>query len=87
MSDDETGDESWIRDQVESSATEEQYLEFILGLRDLLRCTHIGAEDILTAMDEAISLAVGGNVVDAKDWAERVTLGLIDPRASEDGTD
>ena len=83
----ESGDEDWIEHQVEDSATDEQYLEFILGLRDLVRSTHLAAVDVLSAVDQAISQAVGGNIVDARDWAERITLGLIAPGHTEDGED
>jgi hypothetical protein len=74
-----TSDEQWIEHQVQASATEEQYLEFLAALQDLVRSEHLEAEARLNAVQHAINEVLGGSVVEATDWAQRVTLGLLEP--------
>ncbi len=74
-----TDDERRMERQVEAGATEEQYLLFLVGLQDLVRSEHLGPVDRLSAVRQAITHAVGGDVTAATDWAERVTLGLLHP--------
>lgn len=72
--------EEWILgQQVEAAATEEQYLEFLFSITELARSGELGPEDRLDAIGQAITQAVGGSIVDATDWAQRVSLGLIGP--------
>jgi hypothetical protein len=77
-------DEVWMENAVESSATEEQYLEFLANLRSLTRITHMSPEDTLSAISHAIDMAAAGSVVDAGKWVERVALGMIGPAGEED---
>jgi hypothetical protein len=72
-------DEKWIEQQVEDSAAAQQYFEFLSSLRVLARSEHLAVEDRLGAVSHAVEKAVGGNLVDATDWVERVTLGLLKP--------
>jgi hypothetical protein len=72
-------DENWIEQQVEESAAAQQYFEFLTSLRVLARSEHLASEDRLAAVSRAIERAVGGNLVDATDWVERVTLGMLKP--------
>jgi hypothetical protein len=72
-------DENWIEQQVEESAPVQQYFEFLASLRVLARSEHLSAEDRLVALSHAVEKAVGGNIIDATEWVERVTLGLLKP--------
>jgi hypothetical protein len=72
-------DESWIEHQVDESSEGEHYFEFLASLRVLARSEHLSAEDRLAALSLAIERAVGGNVGEATEWVERVTLGLFRP--------
>jgi hypothetical protein len=55
----------------------EVWLEFIVALKSLTRSTHVSVNDRLVAVDEACTLALGGNIIDAKEFVERqVVLGL-----------
>jgi hypothetical protein len=74
---DQVSDERWIEHQIAEFASEQQYFEFFAGVRGLVRSEHLAAEDRLVAVSHAIDKAVDGNVADATDWTERVTLGLI----------
>jgi hypothetical protein len=71
--------ENWIEQQVEESAPAQQYFEFLSSLRVLARSEHLAAEDRVAAVSRAIDRAVAGNLVDATDWVERVTLGMLKP--------
>jgi hypothetical protein len=55
----------------------EVWLEFVVALKSLCQSTHISVDDRLVAVDEACTLALGGSVIDAKEFVERqVVLGL-----------
>jgi hypothetical protein len=72
-------DEKWIEQQVDESAVAQQYFEFLASLRVLARSEHLAVEDRLAAVSHAVERAVRGNLVEATDWAERVTLGMLKP--------
>ena len=61
----------------------EEYLELLGAMRSLIRSEHIAPDDRLAAIDHAVTMAMGGPVAEAKEFADRVTLGLV----SLDGDD
>ncbi len=73
------GDQKWIEQQVEGSAAAQQYFEFLASLRVLARSEHLAVEDRLAAVSHAVEKAVGDDLVDATEWAERVSLGMLKP--------
>jgi hypothetical protein len=71
--------ENWIEQQLEESDRALQYFEFLASLRVLARSEHLAAEDRIAAVSRAIDRAVGGNLVEATDWVERVAIGMLKP--------
>jgi hypothetical protein len=55
----------------------EVWLEFVAALKNLCQSSHISVDDRLVAVDEACTVALGGSIIDAKEFVERqVVLGL-----------
>jgi hypothetical protein len=60
----------------ESFTDEETWLEFMVALKSLARSEHLTETLRLEALDEACTRAIGGSVMDAKEFVEdQVALG------------
>ena len=58
----------------------ESLLRLLTGeLRDLVRAERLSAEDRLSAIEQALTLAVGDSAEVARDFARDVVLGRLEP--------
>lgn len=48
-------------------------------IRGLLHSDHIDSEGKLSAIDQALTTAVGGSIEDARDFVRDVVLGRLEP--------